>query len=310
VPLLESSIADDWEIILIDDGSHDASWDTICSYCRRDVRIRGIALSRNFGHQAALDAGLAFAGGDYVGVMDCDLQDPPDVLVELLKKAHAEDLDVCYAVRGTRDAPLMMRFLYAMFYRMMRAVAESEWVLDAGDFSVVNRRTLQAILSMPENIRVLRGLRAWVGLKQGYVRYARPPRRHGQSKYSVHQLFALAIRSCVGFSGAPLRLASYIGFAMAGMAILLAVFFLTNRFIPDVAPFGYYIGENPGTTTIVLIMLLISSALFACIGVIGEYLAVILHEIKGRPAAIVKNVAGTPRLQAHRFPLIVLPPRE
>ncbi len=306
LPYLDSAVNGNWEIIAVDDGSSDKTWSIINRYSAGDRRIHGVALSRNFGHQPAVDTGLVYASGQYVAVLDCDLQDPPAVLVELFAKIRAEQLDVCYAVRQHRDAPLLLRFLYKLFYRLMTVFAERAWPLDAGDFCVINRAALQSILAMPESIRMLRGLRSWIGLRQGHVRYDRPPRRHGRSKYNLLTLSSLAIRAFVGFSQAPLRFASWIGFSMALLSVSIGLFFVLNRLIPGVTPFGYYVGQNPGITTLVVLMLFISSMLFFCIGIIGEYLAVIIKEIKGRPTAIVRATAGSPQMQPHKVPILRL----
>jgi glycosyltransferase involved in cell wall biosynthesis len=307
IPHLNSLVNGSWEIIVVDDGSSDSTWSIISAYSEKDKRIHGVALSRNFGHQPAVDTGLVFASGKYVAVLDCDLQDPPEVLVELMKKAQAEHYDVCYAVRKARDAPLPLRFLYKLFYRLMMAFAERPWPLDAGDFCVVNRSALNSILAMPESIRMLRGLRSWIGLKQGYISYDRPARVRGRSKYNLFTLSSLATRAFVGYSQAPLRLASWIGLCMALLSGAAGSFFVLNRLVPGITPFGYYIGQNPGITTLAVLILFISSMLFVCIGIMGEYLAVIIKEIKGRPTAIVRETAGNPRMQSHNIPIIVLP---
>ncbi len=305
-PVLDSLAAGEWEIIAVDDGSDDRTWEIIGKHSEQNGRVRGVSLSRNFGHQSALDAGLVFASGKYVAVCDCDLQDPPDVLVQIIHRVREEGFDVCYAVRGRRDTSLILRFLYSLFYRLMWLFAEYAWPLHAGDFCALNRRALEGILAMPESIRMLRGLRSWVGLRQTCVTYDRPARAKGHSKYNVWRLSSLAIRALVGFSLVPLRAASLIGFCTAVLSIVLGVFFVMNRLMPRISPFGYYIGQNPGTTTIVILMLLVSSVLFLCIGVIGEYLAVIMRETKGRPSAIVKATTGSPREQAHQYPIIFL----
>ncbi len=307
IPHLDSVVKGNWEIIAVDDGSNDSTWSIISDYSAKDKRVHGVALSRNFGHQPAVDAGLIFASGKYVAILDCDLQDPPAVLVELIKKIRAEHYDVCYAVRQSRDANLLLRFLYKLFYRFMMMLAERAWPLDAGDFCVFNRSALNSILAMPESIRMLRGLRSWIGLRQGYVSYDRPARVHGRSKYNLLTLSSLAIRAFVGFSQVPLRLASWIGFCMTLASIVIGVFFVLNRLIPGITPFGYYVGQNPGITTLVVLMLFVNSMLFLCIGIIGEYLEVIVKETKGRPTAIVKETAGNPCMQPHKVPIICLP---
>jgi dolichol-phosphate mannosyltransferase len=225
--------------------------------------------------------------------MDADLQDPPEVLIECLTKARNEGFDLVYAVRQKREAGLVLKFSYWMFYRLMRLLAEYSWRLDAGDFSVFNRKVLLLIMQLPEHVRVLRGLRSWVGLKQGLVRYERPERSKGVSKYNYFKLAGLAMNSLISFSSLPLRFASIIGLGMSALSIVTGLLLLANRLFPKFTLFGYYIGANPGVTTIVLLGLLIASLLFLCLGILGEYLGVLIKEMKRRPVAIVSKPVGS-----------------
>lgn len=293
-PYLEAATQGAWEIILVDDGSSDRTGQFIQYAHHKDPRVRGVVLSRNFGHQAAIFAGLAFASGAYCGVMDADLQDPPEVLIQCFNKGREDNCDLVYAVRQRRQANVLLKLSYWAFYRIMRALAEYSWPLDAGDFSVFNRKVLGLIMQLPEHVRVLRGLRSWVGMKQGYVTYNRPHRGRGESKYNVVKLFGLATNALISFSNVPLRLASFVGVGMSAASVLLGVFLLINRFVPSFTLFGYYIGQNPGTTTIVILLLLIGSLLFLCLGIIGEYLGVVIKEVKRRPIAIIREQVGFP----------------
>src|SRR4051794_1417644 len=272
LPRLEAATDGSWEVILVDDGSFDETPLVIQSAHRADPRVRGVILSRNFGHQSAIFAGLAYASGSYVGVMDADLQDPPSVLVECLNKARNEQLDLVYAIRKRRQGSRFLKLAYWAFYRMMHAMAEYSWPLDAGDFSVFNRRVAQLVMRLPEHVRVLRGLRFWIGLKQGFVNYERPERAKGESKYSLWKLSTLAINSLTSFSNIPLRLASLVGLSMSMISVLVGLLLLLNRFFPKFTLFGYWVGASPGTTTIVIVMLAIGSLLFLCLGILGEYL--------------------------------------
>jgi glycosyltransferase involved in cell wall biosynthesis len=298
VPCLEQCIGRGWEIIFVDDGSRDRSLDLIGSAHASDRRIKAIALSRNFGHQAALSCGLSFASGEIIGVMDCDLQDTPEVLLKLYSRVKDENFDVCYGVRGRREASTLKNACYRVFYRIMRALSEHPWPEDAGDFSVFNRRVHRAILSLPETVRVLRGLRSWVGFRQTEIAVERPQRKHGTTKYNFFRLWSLALSSLTGFSYVPLRMASMIGMAMGFFSLLLATLFLLNRWIPAFTLFGYNIGANPGTTTIILFLAIVSSMLFFCLGIMGEYLVVLLKEVKGRPIAIAEGLIGDLTVQA------------
>jgi glycosyltransferase involved in cell wall biosynthesis len=292
VPHLETSTAGAWELILVDDGSSDSTAALIAEEHRRDARICGVILTRNFGHQAAIFAGLSYASGQYIGIMDADLQDPPEVLIACLDKARTENFDLVYAVRQTRKAGLILKFSYWTFYRLMRLLAEYSWPLDAGDFSVFNRKVLLLIMQLPEHVRVLRGLRSWVGLRQGFIRYARPERSQGTTKYNLFKLAGLALNSLISFSNLPLRLASVIGLSMSVISVIIGLLLLANRLFPKFTLFGYYIGANPGVTTIVLLGLLVASLLFLCLGILGEYLGLLLKEIKRRPMAIVSKPLG------------------
>lgn len=292
VPHLEGATQGAWEIILVDDGSGDRTAEMIEAENQRNSRIRGVVLTRNFGHQPAIFAGLSYASGQYIAIMDADLQDPPPVLIECFRKATTENYDLVYAVRKTRDAGWFLKLGYWAFYRIMKLLAEYSWPLDAGDFSVFNRRVLSLVMLLPEHVRVLRGLRSWVGLRQGSVPYDRPTRTKGRSKYDLFKLAGLATNSLISFSNLPLRLASVIGLVMSVVSLLIGGLLLINRFFPKFTLFGYYIGANPGVTTIVILGLVIASLLFLCLGILGEYLGVLIKEVKRRPMAIIARHLG------------------
>jgi polyisoprenyl-phosphate glycosyltransferase len=297
VPQLNQRVGREWEIVFVDDGSRDHSLELIARANASDPRIKAIALSRNFGHQPALACGLAFASGEIIGVMDCDLQDKPDVLLQLYSRVKDDDFDVCYAVRKRRDASMLKNACYRTFYRIMRVLSEHPWPEDAGDFSVFNRRVHRTILSLPETVRVLRGLRSWVGFRQAEIAVDRPERKHGATKYNFFRLWSLALSSFTGFSYVPLRVASMIGITMGFFSLLLGALFLLNRWLPKFTLFGYNIGANPGTTTIILFLAIISSMLFFCLGIMGEYLVLLVKEVKGRPTAIADRQIGDLTMQ-------------
>ncbi len=298
LPRLEAATTGSWELILVDDGSEDRTGELIWRKHWEENRVCGVILSRNFGHQAALFAGLSYASGCFVGIMDADLQDPPEILIQCFQKARDGEYDLVYGVRKHRKSGPLLKAAYWMFYRLMRTLAEYSWPLDAGDFSVLNRRALRLLMQLPERVRVLRGLRSWIGLKQGLVAYDRPDRDKGESKYSFAKLIDLAINALVSFSSLPLRLASFVGLTMSGLTFVLGVLLLINRFFPKFTLFGYYIGQSPGTTTIVTLLLVIGSLLFLCLGILGEYLGLLLKEVKRRPVAIVRERVGVKRASA------------
>jgi len=294
-PALEEATDGEWAIVCVDDGSRDSTSAVIARWHRRDARISGVRLSRNFGHQAALSVGLAYARGDYIGIMDCDLQDPPDVLVELYRACLRDELDVCYGVRGRRDAPWFLRAGYSAFYRIIQRAADHAWPRDAGDFCVMSARCQQALLALPEQSRMLRGLRSWVGFRQAGITYDRPARLRGESKYNLGKLTALALQGLISFSSIPLRLASLMGMAMGVFSVVFGVLVLANRLFPRFTLLGYWVGANPGTATLLVFLSFTLSVLFVCLGIIGEYLVLLLQEIKRRPAAIVASVVGDMR---------------
>lgn len=288
VPHLEKATDGAWRILFVDDGSGDRTAAMIWELNAKDARFQGVRLSRNFGHQPAVWTGLQHAQGECIGVIDCDLQDPPEVLMELYQKVAAEGFDVCAGVRGKReDSPWWLRAAYKIFYRVMNWMAEHDYTLDSGDFCVVNQRAHHALLRLSEAAPVHRGLRSWIGFKQTTLSYRRPPRQHGTSKYNVRRLTALAINNLVSFSTAPLRLATWVGLVMGIITLAAAGLFLLNRLFPSFSIFGYHIGANAGTATLVLYLSFIASALFFCMGIIGEYLAVIIKEVKKRPVTVV-----------------------
>jgi dolichol-phosphate mannosyltransferase len=215
IPQLENSTVGRWRIVCVDDGSRDATSAIIASAHASDPRIVGIQLSRNFGHQAAISAGLAYASGDYIGVMDCDMQDPVEVLLQLYERARRDGLDVCYGVRAKRTAPLFLRLGYWLFYRIIDRLAQHPWPKDAGDFCVMSAKCHALLLALPEQSRMMRGLRSWVGLIQAGVSYHRPERARGASKYNLWRLSSLAMQGLIDFSGIPLRMATVIGLLMA-----------------------------------------------------------------------------------------------
>ena len=298
VPQLEEGVGSSWEILFVDDGSRDRSLEMIACAHAADSRIKAISLSRNFGHQPAVASGLAFASGEIIGVMDCDLQDTPDVLMQLYARVKHDGFDICYGVRKRREASFVKNACYRTFYRVMRGLSEHPWPEDAGDFSVFNRRVLRTILSLPETVRVLRGLRSWIGFRQTEVAVDRPDRKHGSTKYNVFKLWSLALSSLTGFSYVPLRMASMIGIGMGFFSLLLGALFLLNRWLPTFTPFGYNIGANPGATTIILFLAIVSSMLFFCLGIMGEYLVLLVKEVKGRPTAIADRLIGDLAMQA------------
>jgi polyisoprenyl-phosphate glycosyltransferase len=304
VPVLEAATQGRWAILCVNDGSSDATHEVLADWHLRDHRVSSVHLSRNFGHQAAVSVGLVYARGEYVGIMDCDLQDPVDVLVDLYTTCLREGLEACFGIRGRREAPWLLRIAYSGFYRIINKVADHDWPEDTGDFCVMSARCQRVLLTLPEQSRMLRGLRSWVGFKQRGISYRRPARSHGKSKYNLARLISLALQGLIAFSSIPLRLASVMGAIMGLFSIGFGVLVLVNRLVPRFTMLHYWVGANPGVATVLVFLSFTFSILFFCIGIIGEYLVVLLQETKKRPAAIVTTVIGDVSPHASAFNVI------
>lgn len=268
------------EIVLVDDGSRDATPRMIQTLAARDPRLVPVHLSRNFGHQAAVSAGIDRARGRAVVVMDADLQDPPEILPDLLR-LWREGNDVVYAVRRKRKENLLKRFAYASFYRLLGAIGDHDIPRDAGDFCLMDRRVVEAMKAMPERVRFVRGLRSFVGFRQVGLEYDRPGRAAGETKYTLSKLVRLAVDGLVSFSGRPLRLVTYLGLVTALCALGLTVWVVTDALSNRSTPRGW--------ASTVVVVLFMGSVQLLSLGIIGEYLRLIFLEAKGRPSYIVRE---------------------
>jgi dolichol-phosphate mannosyltransferase len=273
------------ELVIVDDGSADRTWAEIVRLAAVDRRIRGVRLSRNFGHQAALAAGMAEARGQTVCFMDADLQDPPELLERFLEEWRAGH-EVVYAIRRTRKEGLVKRTAYRSFYRLYRRLASIDVPVDSGDFALIDRRVVDALLALPEHNRFLRGLRSWVGYRQTGVEYDRDARNAGEPKYNARRLFKLALDGLLSFSAVPLRLASYLGILVAlaggiyvGVAVVYRLFYGS---VPE------------GWTSIIAVVLAIGGMQLIVVGVLGEYVARIYDESKARPNFLVAETTPPP----------------
>lgn len=282
-----------WEVIFVDDGSSDSTYDELENMHRFDPRFKVIGLSRNFGHQAAILAGLTYTSGKAVAIIDADLQDPPELLKQCFELLH-KGYDVVYAVRRKRKEGLFKRTAYALFYRFLRFVAEIEMPLDSGDFCMLNRKVVEVLISMPERNIFLRGMRAWVGFKQIGLVYERAARAAGESKYSLRKLIRLATDGIFSFSIMPLRLATYFGLCTVGLCIITALFILSWK-IYQFRFMGYTAQQLPGWTALVLGILFLSGLQLFLIGILGEYIGRIYKEVKGRPRYVVQKSLGLPK---------------
>ncbi len=280
---------EDYEILFVDDGSTDRSLPLMLGFAERDPHIRVVKLSRNFGHQAAISAGIRIALGDAVVVMDGDLQDPPEEISRFLQKWR-EGYDVVHAVRTERKESLIKRAAYSIFYRMLRVFSDVDMPLDAGDFCVMDRKVVDVLKhDMPEQIRFVRGLRAYAGFKQIGVTYPRSERAAGETKYTFSRLMRLAVDGLFGFSMLPLRMASYLGFLVAVPSFLVGIYFILHRVL-GFPVFGSFARDQPGLTTVVVGLFFLSGLILIMLGVVGEYVGRIYLEVKRRPFYIVDTV--------------------
>jgi len=271
-------------LYFINDGSRDGTLDRLRGLAASDRRVRVLSFSRNFGHQISISAGLAHADGDAAVVMDSDLQDPPEVIPDLLA-AWSEGHDVVCAVRrGRKEGPLK-RAAYALFYRILRRLSNVEMPLDAGDFSLLDARVVGHLRSLPERNRFVRGLRSWVGFRHTEVEYERMERRAGQPKYRVRHLMKLALDGFFAFSTVPLQISTWLGFLAAGLGCLYLVFALVSRVLYQV-PAGW--------TSLAAIVLFLGGTQLILLGVLGEYVGRIYEEVKQRPLYIVEEAIGFP----------------
>jgi len=279
------SLKAEGEIILVDDGSRDRSLEMMRELRGRDPRMRYISLARNFGHQIAVTAGLRFAQGEAVIVLDADLQDPPELIPAMVEKWR-EGFEVVYAQRTARqsEGPAKKLFAY-FFYRILRLLTNVDIPADTGDFCLMDRKVVDVLNALPERGRYLRGLRAWVGFRQTAVPFEREPRFAGKVKYTFRKSFGLAVTGIISFSRVPLRLATYLGLIVAAFALLMIVVVIYWRLFRPAAPLIGY-------TIITAAIFFLAAVQLLCLGILGEYLGRVYDEVKGRPMFTVKEIAG------------------
>jgi dolichol-phosphate mannosyltransferase len=272
-----------FEIVFVDDGSCDQSIAKLNEIAASDKRVTVVELARNFGHQVAITAGLDFARGKAVAVMDADLQDPPEVLPQFVAKWR-EGHEVVYAIRARRQETWFLRASYAAFYRLLRRVANVEIPLDAGDFCVMDRRVVDLLKSMPERNRFVRGIRSWVGLSQVGLPFERHARHAGASKYTFGRLTLLALDGLFSFSYVPLRVITVLGISVSFVSMLMAVFFFVKKLVYGLNP--------PGYASLIVSIFFLAGVQLITLGVIGEYVGRIFEEAKRRPMYILRRVPG------------------
>jgi dolichol-phosphate mannosyltransferase len=286
----------EYEVVYVDDGSRDATPGMLRDLQACDPRVRVVYLSRNFGHQFAVTAGLAHARGDAVIIMDADLQDPPEVALEMIQRWQ-EGYDVVYGVRIDREGETRFKLITAtLFYRLIRWLSDTEIPLDTGDFRLMDRKVVDAIVAMPERDRFVRGMVSWAGYRQIGVPYRRAARFAGETKYPIPKMVRFALDGILSFSVKPLRLSTLMGFVSAGLALTAIVYALGIRLFTQRWVTGW--------TALMIAILFLGGAQLISLGIIGEYIGRLYGEAKRRPLYLVREtlgfdarVPGYPRLE-------------
>ncbi|MCH8683771.1 glycosyltransferase family 2 protein [Pedomonas mirosovicensis] len=279
-----AAVGEDYEIILVNDGSRDGTWAIMQQLAARDPRLSAVNLARNHGHQLALTAGLALCRGERIFIIDADLQDPPELLAAMLARMDAEEAEVVYGQRRVREGETAFKKVTAnAFYRLLSRLAEVDIPRNTGDFRLMSRRALDVILAMPEQFRFVRGMVAWIGMKQVPFLYDRAPRYAGETKYPLRKMVRFAVDAITGFSTSPLRLASHAGLILAFLSIPLMIYVLS----------GWALGHTvPGWTSVILVVTILGASQMVMLGLLGEYIGRIYVQSKARPLFIIQDVVS------------------
>lgn len=277
----QQAVGEGFELIYVDDGSRDRSWSLLADFAAADPHVVAASLSRNFGHQAALTAGLSLARGELVLCIDADLQDPPELLTSMIALIEAGH-DVVYGQRQSRAGETRFKLATAAaFYRLLRRLTEVDIPADTGDFRLMRREVVEALLAMPEQHRFVRGLVAWLGFRQVALPYARQERFAGETKYPLRRMLRLAVDAITGFSTLPLRLATWLAIGCFVLAAGVAAWALAQWLLGSTVP---------GWTSVIVIVAFLSSVQLLCLGVLGEYVGRLFMEGKRRPLAIIREL--------------------
>lgn len=288
-----------YEIIIVDDGSSDDTFRIASGFAERDDRVRVVRLARNFGHQTAITAGIDLSAGDTVTVIDADLQDPPELIPEMIEKWR-QGADLVFAIRESREVDSGFKRLTArVYYRVLRRLTQVDIPADAGDFRVMSRKVAEGLKSMRERSRYIRGLVGWMGLTRDYVTYRRDPRDAGDTKYSVSKMMKLAADGIVSFSTKPLQLAIIMGFLSAGLSLVYGVFVILQKLFTSLPIEGW--------SSLMVAMLFFGGVQLITLGIVGEYVGRIYDEVRGRPLYLVSEVRGFSEATQRRFETNVLP---
>ena len=286
VATLQSVPELDFELVYVDDGSRDTTLNLLRELQHADARVRVLALSRNFGHEIAITAGLQYAAGDAVVLIDADLQDPPEVIPEMLERWR-RGADVAYGLRTERDGETRFkRWAASVFYRLLNRLVAIPIPLDTGDFRLMDRKVVDAVLAMPERDRFVRAMVAWTGFRQEPVPYRRAARAAGETKYPFGKLLRLAIDGILSFSLAPLRLVTWLGFLATGLAVAGIAYVLVLRLLTDAWVSGW--------ASLLVAVLFLGGVQLLCLGILGAYLGRIYGEVTHRPLYLVKERLGFP----------------
>ena len=278
------AVGEAYEIVLVNDGSRDGSWPAMQELADTDPHVVGVNLSRNHGHQLALTAGLDLCRGETILIIDADLQDPPELLSPMLEAMREQDADVVYGVRRSRSGETAFKRATAHgFYRLLSRATEIDIPLDAGDFRLMSRRALDALLAMPEQSRFIRGMVAWIGFRQVPFAYDREVRFAGTTKYPLSKMLRFALDALTGFSSAPLKLASHAGLLLS-LGSLLILAYIAYAFIAG--------RSIQGWTSLMLVVVVLGAVQMFVLALMGEYIGRLYNEVKGRPLYIVQEVAG------------------
>ncbi|MDI9408987.1 MAG: glycosyltransferase family 2 protein [Candidatus Pacebacteria bacterium] len=273
-----------FEFIYVDDGSRDRTLDLLKGFAETDSRIRVLSFSRNFGHQIAVTAGIDAAKGDAVVIIDADLQDPPEVVLQMIAKWQG-GYDVVYGTRTERQGESNFKLATArIFYRFLNLISEVPIPLDTGDFRLMSRRAVTALQSMPERDRFVRGMVSWIGFKQTKIDYKRAERFAGVSKYPLRKMVKFASNGIISFSTKPLKLSIFFGMVCALSSFIAIIYAFYSRFFTS--------NWVAGWTTLMIAVLFIGGVQLICLGIIGEYIGRIYNEIKGRPLYLVQERIG------------------
>jgi glycosyltransferase involved in cell wall biosynthesis len=274
-----------WELVLVNDGSHDRTLQIMRELHSADPRVKVVDFARNFGHQIAFTAGVDFAQGEAVVVIDADLQDPPEVILEMIDRWRA-GYEVVYAVRTERKGETWFKeFTAKLFYRIIYRITDVDIPLDTGDFRLMDRKVVEAMKQMKERHRFIRGMTSWVGFRQTGVQYVRQERFAGETHYPFRKMFKFALDAITGFSYFPLQLATYLGFTIAVLSAVGALLVVYARLFVGTTPFY-------GQATTLVMVLFLGGVQLITLGIIGEYLGRIYDEVKGRPLYLVRETLG------------------